>query len=159
MTKYCYKSWFYQICRPLHCNFTKNEIIDSYFSKKKFQNASGSYRFLKRLEEFLKNLAESSLVVASLITLTFPSTHEEDTDLGLLNHAKLSFLWWRLPVVNYYQKASHLECCTSPRSASAIGFIKEVIVIFIVILWKVSRFYLLFSINAHFSLLGEFVLA
>ena len=57
-------------------------------------------------------------------------------------------------------KALHFESFTSPRSTSAIGFIKKVIVIIVVIVWKVSWIYpAVFSIKAHFSLLSEFVLA
>ena len=37
-----------------------------------------------------------------------------EADLGLLQHL--------LPAVNYYHKALHLGCCSSPRSASAKSY-------------------------------------
>ena len=67
------------------------KILQFYFSKI-LLNISGAYRFLKRLAEFLKNLAESSLIVASFIELTFPSTRGEEADLGLLQHQRWSSL-------------------------------------------------------------------
>ena len=36
-----------------------------------------------------------------------------EADLGLLQHPRWSALW----AVNYYHKALHLGCCSSPRSA------------------------------------------
>ena len=38
-----------------------------------------------------------------------------EADLGLLQHPRWSAL---LPAVNYYHKALHIGCCSSPRSAS-----------------------------------------
>ena len=42
------------------------------------------------------------------------SSSTSEADLGLLQHRRWSAL---LPAVNYYHKALHLGCCSSPRSA------------------------------------------
>ena len=44
---------------------------------------------------------------------------EAEADLGLLKHPKWSTLLTIWSTVNYYHKALHLGCCSSPRSTSA----------------------------------------
>ena len=50
-----------------------------------------------------------------------------EADLGLLQHSRWSVCdnSYRLPAVNYYQKALHLECCSSPRSASDMAILSK----------------------------------
>ena len=63
-----------------------------------------------------------------VLLLCFPEAVSMNTfpkaDLGLLQHPR----WNTLEALNYYHKELHLECCSSPRSASA--FVNDQVNIF-----------------------------
>ena len=149
MRKYCSSSSFHQVWRTLRCNFNKNEVLNNHFSEI-IVNTSGTYRFLRRFWKKRRVVGKSCkkfLGSCFFHYIDIPSTPREEANLKLLQ-------------LKMKLKAPHLEGCTSPRSTSAIGFIKKVVVIIIVIVWKVSWIYpAVFSIKAQFSLLSEFVLA
>ena len=150
MRKYCSSSSFHQVWRTLRCNFNKNEVLNNHFSEI-IVNTSGTYRFLRRFWKKRRVVGKSCKKFLGSCFF-----HCIDTYLYFKGRGKSK----TATTSKMELKALHLESFTSPRSTSAIGFIKKVMVIIIVIVWKVSWIYpAVFSIKAHFILFSEFVLA